>query len=195
MFNDTTPAILYRNRCYLLHFYDPQTGESAKLAHAAHYLGMSDSVSERLAQHGTSHGAKLTYAARQAGLSWVVAKTWAGGRRFEKKLKSRKNAPRELCPICRGEITLAQVLAAQPPPSRRVVGRRVPMIDARPMPAPVLDCAWCLQEQGIAPAPGASHGICARHAEAQYARYKAARTPAGNTTSGIEFPAPSLSTM
>jgi hypothetical protein len=56
MFNDTTPAILYRNRCYLLHFYNPATGESAKLAHAAHYLGMSDSVSERLAQHGTSHG-------------------------------------------------------------------------------------------------------------------------------------------
>ncbi len=176
MFNDTTPAILFRNRCYLLHFYKPTTGESAKLAHAAHYMGMSDSVSERLAQHGTSHGAKLTYAARRAGLSWVVAKTWAGGRKFEKKLKARKNVPRQLCPICRGEVTLEQVLAAQPPPSPRVLGRRRPMVE-RPMPAlaPALDCAWCLKEQGIAPAPGDSHGICRRHADVQYARYKEAR--------------------
>jgi len=170
MFNDTTPAILYRNRCYLLHFYDPQTGESAKLAHAAHYLGMSDSVSERLAEHGTSHGAKLTYAARQAGLSWVVARTWCGGRKFEKKLKSQKNGPR-LCPICRGDITLAEVLQRQPPPRPRVIGRRQPMIE-RPMP--VLDCAWCLQEQGMAAGNG-SHGICSRHAEEAYAHYKEAR--------------------
>ena len=174
MFNDTTPAILFRNRCYLLHFYSMETGESARLKHAGHYIGQSDSVSERLAEHGTERGARLTLAARQAGLSWVVAKTWPGGRRFERKLKSHKNAPRELCPICRGEITLAQVLAAQPPPSSRVLGRRVPMVE-RPMPAPSLDCAWCLQEQGIAPVPGASHGICRRHADLQYARYKAAR--------------------
>jgi hypothetical protein len=60
-------------------------------------------------------------------------------------------------------------------------------------PAPNLDCAWCLAERGIAPGNG-SHGICPRHAEEQYARYKAARTLAGNTKSGIELSAPSLST-
>ncbi len=112
----TIPAHLLRQRVYLLHFYNPTTGQSAKLAHAAHYLGVSESVSQRLAEHGTERGARLTYAVRQAGLSWVVARTWRGGRRLEKLLKSRHNAPRDLCPICRGEIDLVVVLEAQPQP-------------------------------------------------------------------------------
>ncbi len=102
----TIPAHLLRQRVYLLHFYNPTTGQSAKLAHAAHYLGVSESVSPE-------RGARLTYAVRQAGLSWVVARTWRGGRRLEKLLKSRHNAPRELCPICRGEIDLVVVIESQ----------------------------------------------------------------------------------
>lgn len=121
------PAHLLRRRVYLLHFYDPATGDSAKLAHAAHYCGMSEDVSARLAEHGTDRGAKLTFAVKQAGLSWVVAQIWVGGRRLERQLKARKNAPRELCPICRGEISLAEVLTQQRPPSPRILGRRMPM--------------------------------------------------------------------
>jgi hypothetical protein len=34
-----------------------------------------------------------------------------------------------LCPICQGKVTLEQVLADQPPPSGRVIGRRMPMHD------------------------------------------------------------------
>jgi predicted GIY-YIG superfamily endonuclease len=133
MMHSTTcpiPAALLQRCVYLLHFYNPQTGESAKLAHAAHYCGSSDDVSARLAEHGTTRGAKLTYAVRQAGLSWVVARTWHGGRRLEYQLKRRHNAPRQLCPICKGEITLAEVLAAQPAPSTRPIGRRLPMPNA-----------------------------------------------------------------
>ena len=165
------PANFLRRRVYLLHFYDPATGQSARLHRAGHYCGMSEDVSARLAEHGTAKGARLTYAARhQAGLAWVVAKVWVGGRRLERKLKSRKNAPRELCPICRGEITIEEVLAAQPPPSGRVLGRRQPMFE-RPVARPRVDCAWCLAEAGIAPGNG-SHGICKRHSEEQYTRYK-----------------------
>jgi len=121
------PAALLRRRVYLLHFYDPSTGLSAKLAnHAGHYCGMSDSVSERLSEHGTERGARLTLAARRAGLSWVVVKVWPGGRTLERALKSQKNGPR-LCDICTGKVTLAQVLAAQPPVGARVIGKRVPM--------------------------------------------------------------------
>jgi hypothetical protein len=121
------PAYLLRRRVYLLHFYDPETHASAKLHHAAHYCGMSEDVSARLAEHGTSRGARLTYAARQkAGLSWVVARVWIGGRTLERKLKRRHSGVR-LCPICRGEITLEQVLAEQAPPTARTPGRRVPM--------------------------------------------------------------------
>src|SRR6266702_4679536 len=39
----TIPAHLLRQRVYLLHFYNPTTGQSAKLAPAAHYLGVSES--------------------------------------------------------------------------------------------------------------------------------------------------------
>ena len=123
---DKLPPSVQRRRVYLLHFYNPTTGESARLAHAAHYCGMSEDVSARLAEHGTPRGAKLTLAARKAGLSWVVAAIFPGGRRLEKKLKARHNSP-QLCPICKGEVTLAQVLEAQPPPRPRVVGKRVPM--------------------------------------------------------------------
>jgi len=146
----------------------------------------------RLDQHRRGTGARLTQVVREAGIAFVVARTWRGGRCLERKLKAQHSGVR-LCPICQGKITIEQVLEAQPPPSGRVVGRRVPMVDARPMPAPALDCAWCLTEQGRAPGND-SHGICTRHAEEQYARYKAARTLAGNTKSGNESPAPSLST-
>jgi hypothetical protein len=87
---------------------------------------MSESVSARLAEHGTERGAKLTLAARRAGLSWVVVKVWPGGRTLERAIKSQKHGPR-FCDICAGKITLAEVLAAQPPPSKRP-GRR-PMVE------------------------------------------------------------------
>src|SRR5260370_16120104 len=138
----------------------------------------------RLDQHRKGTGARLTQVVREAGISWVVARTWRGGRRLERKLKGYHTGGR-LCPICQGKITIEEVLAAQLPPNERVVGGRGPMGDARPMPAPALDCAWCLTEQGSAPGND-SHGICTRHAEEQYARYKAARTLAGNTKSGNE---------
>jgi hypothetical protein len=128
MLDSTTceiPAQFLRRRVYLLHFYNPTTGQSARLAHAAHYCGMSEDVSARLSEHGTVRGAKLTYAARQAGLSWVVARVWVGGRRLERRLKGQHSGVR-LCPICQGKVTLEQVLVSQPAPSSRVLGRRVP---------------------------------------------------------------------
>ncbi len=114
------PAHLLRRRVYLLHFVEPYK-------HARHYLGCADDLSARLSEHRRGTGARLTQVVRDAGGSWVVARTWRGGRTLEQKLKSRHNAPRELCPICRGEITLAEVLAQQAPPALRIPGRRVPM--------------------------------------------------------------------
>ncbi len=63
----TIPAHLLRQRVYLLHFYNPTTGQSAKLAHAAHYLGVSESVSQRLAEHGTERGARASHVCSTAG--------------------------------------------------------------------------------------------------------------------------------
>ena len=132
MSDSIIPAHLLRRRVYLLHFYDPTTSDSARLHHAGHYCGMAEDVSARLAEHGTKHGAKLTYAARQAGLSWVVAAVFVGGRSLERRLKAQKHGPR-LCPICRGETTLEAVLAEQSRPSSHTPGRRRPMGPDRPV--------------------------------------------------------------
>ncbi len=120
MFDSIPPAML-RQRVYLLHFIEPYR-------HAKHYLGVADDLSARLAQHRAGTGARLTQVVREAGISWVVARTWRGGRRLEHKLKGYHSGVR-LCPICQGKITIEEVLAAQPPPSGRVIGRRMPMHD------------------------------------------------------------------
>ncbi len=43
-------------------------------------------------------------------------------------------------------------------------------------------CAWCLQEQGTQPKEE-SHGICSKHAQAEYDRYKAERARPTHTLS------------
>lgn len=172
----------YSGRCYLLHFFDPQTGQSAKYGRSGHYLGSSLDIAARLARHRAGNGARLIEVITDAGLSFIVVRTWVGGKVKERQLKSRKNAPRELCPICMGKVSLADVLAEQVPPSPRVVGRRKPMGPDRPVhfareSAPVNDCAWCWRDEH----PGQewprdrSANICRRHADEEYASYRAKR--------------------
>jgi len=126
MVDSTIPANLLRRRVYLLHFYDPQTATSQGYKHARHYLGAAEDVSLRLSQHHHGTGARLTQVVIEHGLSFVVARTWRGGRRKEKALKRGHSGVR-LCPICGGKITLTEVLAAQPPPVTRAPGRRAPL--------------------------------------------------------------------
>lgn len=77
---------------YLVHFDRP-------LAHARHYLGSADDVQRRLVEHAKGQGARLMEVITQAGIGFTLARTWEGGRKEERKLKNRKNAPK-LCPIC-----------------------------------------------------------------------------------------------
>lgn len=172
----------YSGRCYLLHFFDLQTGQSAKYGRSGHYLGSSLDIAARLARHRAGNGARLIEVITDAGLSFIVVRTWVGGKVKERQLKSRKNAPRELCPICMGKVSLADVLAEQVPPSPRVVGRRKPMGPDRPVhfareSAPVNDCAWCWRDEH----PGQewprdrSANICRRHADEEYASYRAGK--------------------
>lgn len=85
---------------YLLHF-------DRKLHHAQHYLGYAHDVDARVEHHRNGTGARLTQVIKDAGISFVVARTWQGGRDVERRLKNQKHAPR-LCPICnpRKEDTL-----------------------------------------------------------------------------------------
>ncbi len=66
---------------------------------AEHYLGSAAGLAARLRQHGTSEGARLMQVQRQAGGSFVLTRTWPGGRDVEYRLKARKNSP-VLCPRC-----------------------------------------------------------------------------------------------
>jgi len=79
---------------YLLHFKEP-------LHHARHYLGSTGlSVEQRLAHHRANRGARLMQVVNEAGIDYVVARTWQGGRVLERQLK-RQHGGNKLCPICK----------------------------------------------------------------------------------------------
>ena len=90
---------------YLLHlsdYYGPGGGANGR-GTARHYTGWARGggrgLARRLAQHGTSEGSPLLRAAKAAGLTWVVARTWAGTRARERQLKRQGSAKRR-CPLC-----------------------------------------------------------------------------------------------
>jgi hypothetical protein len=63
---------------YLLHFNEP-------CCHARHYLGSTDDLDNRLQEHRTGQGARLTQVIHDAGISFILARTWEGGRDLERK--------------------------------------------------------------------------------------------------------------
>jgi len=81
---------------YLLHLSRPY-------AHARHYTGFAEGgargLSRRLAEHGTARGSPLLAAARAAGITWELARTWPGTRSRERQLKRQGGASRR-CPLC-----------------------------------------------------------------------------------------------
>lgn len=78
---------------YLLHF-------SSRYKHAGHYLGWASDLDARLVEHRAGRGARLVEVVIGAGIAVEVARTWAGDRNLERRLKNRKGAPK-LCPLCR----------------------------------------------------------------------------------------------
>ena len=77
--------------CYLYHL-DPE------FKHARHYLGTTEDLEFRDAQHGTSHGANLLQVQKEHGGSWHLVRTWSGGRLKERALKMQSGA--RYCPEC-----------------------------------------------------------------------------------------------
>jgi hypothetical protein len=66
--------------------------------HAAHYLGSTEDFARRDAEHGGPCGARLLQVQKQAGGTWHLVRTWAGGRQKESELKS--NSGKRYCPDC-----------------------------------------------------------------------------------------------
>lgn len=80
---------------YLLHF-------AHRYKHAGHYIGSTHSLRKRLAEHQHGRGARLLAVVHAAGIRWVLARTWDGGRQRERQLKKQGGASR-FCPICKGK--------------------------------------------------------------------------------------------
>lgn len=78
---------------YLLHF-------SKNLCHARHYIGASQNVEKRVAEHKKNPRPKILKACKENDITFDIVRVWKNKERgFERLLKNRKNAP-ELCPIC-----------------------------------------------------------------------------------------------
>ncbi|MFG2059689.1 hypothetical protein ACGFI9_37325 [Micromonospora sp. NPDC048930] len=77
---------------YLLHFDQPYQ-------HAKHYIGWTDDLDTRLADHAAGRGARLMAVITAAGITFRLARTWTGTRARERQLKRQGGASR-CCPLC-----------------------------------------------------------------------------------------------
>jgi predicted GIY-YIG superfamily endonuclease len=115
----------YSGTVYLIHFERPYK-------HAAHYLGYTDDLAARMTAHRNGTGSRLMQVIAKAGIRWVLVKTWHGGRTLERRLKNYHGS-NQLCLVCKGEVSLEQMLREQAPPALRTLGKRAPMGDPRPV--------------------------------------------------------------
>jgi predicted GIY-YIG superfamily endonuclease len=77
---------------YLLHFERP-------FKQSAHYLGCTNNLIARIAQHRAGRGARLLEVIGEYGIGFEVVRIWPGDRKLERRLKRWHAGPR-LCPIC-----------------------------------------------------------------------------------------------
>jgi predicted GIY-YIG superfamily endonuclease len=90
---------------YLLHFTTPYTGTQRNPAAqrtqiVRHYIGYTEDLEARIEAHRAGNGARLVKVLADAGIGFVVSRSWPQeSRAFERQLKNRKNS-RKLCPLC-----------------------------------------------------------------------------------------------
>jgi predicted GIY-YIG superfamily endonuclease len=115
--------------CYLIHFTE-------RYEHAGHYTGSTPDLPARLAKHESGQGARLMAVIKDAGISWVLARTWPGGRDRERQLKQQGGASRH-CPVCKGgpgiDWKAGPALIPTPP------GPRSPKLSVTPPEEPLWD--------------------------------------------------------
>lgn len=70
-----------------------------KIHHAKHYIGYTKNVEKRYKRHKAGTGSRLLKALNKRGIDYRVVRTWEGDKKWERKLKKRKNA-KKLCPVC-----------------------------------------------------------------------------------------------
>jgi hypothetical protein len=92
---------------YLLHF-------DRSYRHARHYIGFTQSLEHRLAEHRAGRGSPLIAAAIADGIDFQLAAVWEGDRHDERRLHRQKNARARLCPICVASDDIAAAAATAP---------------------------------------------------------------------------------
>jgi predicted GIY-YIG superfamily endonuclease len=88
---------------YLIHFDE-------RYQHAGHYTGWTTDLDARLTEHAAGTGARLMEVIKEAGITWRLARTWAGTRRLERSLK-RSGGMARRCPVCHPESSRLERLA------------------------------------------------------------------------------------
>jgi hypothetical protein len=78
---------------YLLHL-------ERSYRHARHYIGFTQNLEQRLADHRAGRGSPLIAAAIADGIEFELAAIWEGDRYDERRLHRQKNTRTRLCPIC-----------------------------------------------------------------------------------------------
>lgn len=93
--------------CYLLHFSRPLGNPNNPRGQARHYLGSTDRpVPERIKEHRSGRGAKITAAAVQQGIDFECVRVWTeGNRELEIWLKEAHNNT-IYCPRCNPSIDI-----------------------------------------------------------------------------------------
>ena len=104
---------------YLLHFDEPIGNTASQKGYAQHYTGWASDLAARLAEHRRSSDVKILQAVRRAGISWSLARTWAGTRTRERQLKQRGAARR--CPVCQGRSPAVEAGTESPAAVRQAV--------------------------------------------------------------------------
>lgn len=81
---------------YVLRFSRPLGDPSNPKGYATHYTGYCDAgrVDERLAEHRSGRGAKITAAAAQQGIEMDIVLWIPGDRWVERAIKNRGNTPK-----------------------------------------------------------------------------------------------------
>lgn len=104
---------------YLLHLLTPLWSLGRTYCWK-HYTGWSapGNLVARLQAHERGRGAKFTRIARDNGITWILARTWQGDPRLERKIKKQGGASR-CCPAC-GIITAAERQLIRDPLGRYV---------------------------------------------------------------------------
>lgn len=88
---------------YLLHFTEPETGQTRRFRHAGHYMGWAPDRHwrARLSEHAKGKGANLLRHVLAAGITWELVRRWPGGSRADERRLKRQGGLSRHCPVCR----------------------------------------------------------------------------------------------